>query len=434
MTLRYMALYLVAPFCITLATAVYAGIHISPVGKGWARNSINTAIFRQSAVTSHGRFQYTAYYDPEGNVVLARRKPGSNQWNIHKTQYKGNARDAHNVICIGVDGNGLLHVAWDHHGGPLRYAQGKAPGSLELTDQMPMTGRDEAHVTYPEFYNLPDGDLLMMYRSGASGAGDTMLDRWDHVHGRWVVVQHPLISGEGERNAYTNQIAIGPDGAWHTTWCWRETGDVATNHDICYARSSDDGKTWTRSDGKMYTLPITQDNAEVIRRIPQDRELINTTTTCLDAKGRPMTAGYWREADSPFPQYRLLWFDGFVWRMSRISDRREDFSLTGGGTKRVPISRPKLAVSRKGAVYMFFRDDLRGSRVSVAISEDPYHAKWRFLDLTNESVGFWEPNYDVQRWMRAQEIDLFVERTGQGDGETLEQEAPQDVRILEWKP
>ncbi|MCC6485458.1 MAG: BNR repeat-containing protein [Armatimonadetes bacterium] len=418
----------------TLPAAAHIQTRTLNVGDGWARNSINTSIFRQSALCSHGHLQYVSYYDQDGRVVLARRRMPSGKWQILRTQYTGNVRDAHNGISIGVDGSGLVHIAWDHHGGPLHYAQGKAPDSLELTEQMPMTGVDETHVTYPEFFTLPDGDLLMMYRSGSSGNGDVMLNRWDHRRRTWSIVHHPFISGQAQRNAYTNQIAVGSDGSLHITWCWRETGDAATNHDICYARSCDTGKTWTRSDGTIYTLPITQDTAEVIRRIPQGRDLINTTTTCLDTAGHPMMAGYWREADSPCPQYRLVWFDGKGWRMSRITDRDQDFRLSGLGTKRVPISRPKLAADKQGRVYMLFRDELRRNRVSVALSEDPAHARWRFFDLADDSVGLWEPNYDVERWHRTGELHIFVQRVGQGDGEKLEDVAPQPVRVLIWKP
>jgi len=34
-----------------------------------------------------------------------------------------------------------------------------------------------------------------------------MLNRYDIRMQTWAVVQHPLIHGEGERNAYTNQMA-----------------------------------------------------------------------------------------------------------------------------------------------------------------------------------------------------------------------------------
>jgi hypothetical protein len=84
-------------------------------------------------------------------------------------------RDAHNAIGIAVDGRGVLHVAWDHHNSPLRYARGIAPGSLELGETIPMTGRRETRVTCPEFYNLADGGLLFIYRDGASGSGNLLM-------------------------------------------------------------------------------------------------------------------------------------------------------------------------------------------------------------------------------------------------------------------
>jgi hypothetical protein len=49
-------------------------------------------------------------------------------------------------------------------------------------------------------------------------------------------------------------------------------------------------------------------------------------------------------------------------------------------------------------------------------------------------VGSWEPSYDTERWKKDRVLHLFVQRTGQGDGETLEELAPQPVYILEWKP
>ena len=44
---------------------------------------------------------------------------------------------------------------------------------------------------------------------------------------------------------------------------------VETNHDLCYARSLDGGKTWQRSDGTAYQLPITAATAEIAWKIPQ---------------------------------------------------------------------------------------------------------------------------------------------------------------------
>lgn len=85
-----------------------------------------------------------------------------------------------------------------------------------------------------------------------------------------------------------------------------------------------------------------------------------------DAEGHPYIVTYWRDADSEVPQYRLVWNDGKGWQNRQIMNRSQGFSLKGGGTKMIPVSRPRIAVD-KGKAYFVFRDAERGSRVSMAI-------------------------------------------------------------------
>ena len=407
------------------------------IGSGWARNSVNAVIFRHSSVITHGDVQFAAYYDQESRVVLARREGGRKGWETVTTALKGRTNDAHNAISLGVDGTGVLHIAWDHHSSPLRYVRGgMSPGSLELTDPLAMTGKKEGHVTYPEFYSLPGGDLLCIYRDGGSGNGNLMLNRYDVGAGVWHQVQDGLLDGEGERNAYW-QFAVDTSGSLHLSWVWRESGDVATNHDLCYARSSDGGVTWERSSGEAYELPITAANAEYACRIPQRSELINQTAMCADSHGKPYIATYWREAESEVPQYRLVWRDDAGWHSRPVSQRTTPFTLSGGGTRRIPISRPQIVVRTFGETtraVMLFRDVERGSRVSAAVCEDLAAFEWTVLDLTSQSVGMWEPSYDPIRWEQDGSLHIFVQTVGQGDGERLEDLAAQPVSILEWKP
>jgi len=151
---------------------------ITVIDSAWANNSVNTVIFRKNSLVTFNRVQYAAYYDNEQFVVLAKRQTGASKWQIQRTVYKGDATDAHKDICIMVDGAGYLHVAWGHHNQPLNYALSKSPGSLELSDRSAMTGNRENKVTYPEFYKLPDGDILFLYRDGASGNGDLIMNRY----------------------------------------------------------------------------------------------------------------------------------------------------------------------------------------------------------------------------------------------------------------
>lgn len=256
-------------------------------------------------MVTHKSGQYTAFYDPGGHVVLAKRELGSDQWQVRKTPYRGNVKDAHNVISL-----------------------------------------------------LPDGNLIFLYRRGASGNGNLMMNRYDTKTPPWTALQHAFVNAEGERNAYW-QMCIDAAGTLHLSWVWRETADVATNHDIAYAKSSDGGKTWQKSTGERYDLPITQATAEYAARVPQNHELINTTSMCANRKGRPYIVTYWRDADADLPQYRLVYPDGTGWQNSQIGQRKTPFRRSGGGSKRIPISRPRIAVDSTGqtdAAYMLFGD------------------------------------------------------------------------------
>ena len=405
-----------------------------PTGKrGYSQTSVNTAVFRKNSIVTHNGIQYIAFYDENEYLTLGKRELGSARWTFYLSQYKGNCKDAHNVISIMVDGEGFLHVAFNHHGSSLNYCRSIRPGSLILGNKEIMVGRDENDVTYPEFYRLTNGDLIFVYRSGESGRGNLIMNRYDVETKKWHRVQDVLIDGEKERNAYW-QLYIDNANTIHVSWVWRETPDVATNHDLCYACSHDGGVTWEKSTGEKYRLPITVRNAEYVWYIPQNSELINQTGMCADDKGNPYIATYWRDRDSSVPQYRLVWLEGKEWKMQHVSHREMPFSLSGGGTKKIPISRPQIVMKNKGGeahFYYIFRDEERGNTVSVATKHDLEESKWKITDLTDFTVGAWEPTYDTELWREEHKLHLFVQHTDQGDGEKTSLLSPQPVYILE---
>ena len=412
------------------------GVTLTTVADGWANNSVNVVVFRKNALVTHNNWQYTAFYDADRYVVLGKRKQGSTQWELKRTSYQGNTADAHNTISLMVDGDGYLHLAWDHHNHPLRYCRSTSPGSLELTGKMPMTGQLEERVSYPEFYKLPNGNLLFLYRNGQSGQGNLVINRYDLRTQQWKNLHSNLIDGENQRNAYW-QACVDSKGALHISWVWRESPDVASNHDLAYARSADGGITWERSTGEKYRLPITAATAEYACRIPQKSELINQTSMFADEKGMPYIATYWREANSTVPQYHLVYADGKQWQVQDLGFRKTPFSLSGGGTKRIPIARPQIMVWRKGrnvAAVMVFRDAERSDKVSVALKNDITKGNWQLTDLTAQPVGSWEPSYDTEWWKQKKILQLFVQRVEQVDGEGKANIPPQPVQVLECKP
>ena len=211
---------------------------------------------------------------------------------------------------------------------------------------------------------------------------------------------------------------------------------METNHDLCYARSSDGGKTWEKSTGEKYTLPINALNAEYACMIPQRSELINQTSMTADKSGNPYIVTYWREQGSDVPQYRMVWNDGEKWNRQQITNRTTPFSLSGGGTKMIPVARPRLVIEEKGnnkRAYCIYRDEERGSKVSMAYSDNIEQGVWSYSDLSDFSVDAWEPSLDTGLWMKSGKLHLFVQKSTQGDGEIATKSGEEMVYVMEVK-
>ncbi|RAV98259.1 neuraminidase [Pseudochryseolinea flava] len=400
------------------------------IAKGWSQTSVNATIFRRNSIVSHNEYQYVAFYDSTAAVVLAKRKLTSNDWEIVRTRYTGNVADAHNVIAIGVDALGYIHMAWDHHGNHLNYCVSKVPESLDMGDKVSMIGQDETNVTYPEFYRLRNGNLLFVYRDGASGNGNMVMNRYDASARRWDRVQSNLIDGEGKRNAYW-QLCVSGKGTIHVSWVWRETSNVESNHDLLYAKSEDEGKTWRNSSGKAYVLPIREVSAERMASIPEKSDLINQTSIITDASDNPYTVTYYRKPGDSAPQFYVHYLKKNHWYSTRVGFRKTDFSLSGAGSRSIPVSRPQVLFDdlRQKLVVIFRDEDFGGKAVMAQASVRDF--QWEITELTRHSLDRWEPSYDTELWRTQNILHFYVQKVAQGSGEKSVAIPAQPVRVLE---
>jgi hypothetical protein len=97
-------------------------------------------------------------------------------------------------------------------------------------------------VTYPEFYNFPNSDeLLVFYRSGHSGRGSEFASHFDATTGKWTSVTPdgkslvsgrivPGVNGDFEVNPYLYTLVFDVAGNLHMTWNWRTTMVTSGRH------------------------------------------------------------------------------------------------------------------------------------------------------------------------------------------------------------
>jgi hypothetical protein len=405
----------------------------SEVGLGWSHTSVNATVFRKNSVVSTKNYQFIAYYDSTATVVLARRKQNSNQWEIKPTQYKGNVNDAHNSISLMADGEGYLHVSWDHHNNPLHYCRGLEPDGLELGKMEPMVGELENIVSYPEFYRLSNGDLLFAYRDGSPGNGNLVLNRYDLKTRKWRRLQSNLIDGQEQRNAYW-QIFSDASGTIHISWVWRENPDVKSNHDLCYARSKDGGLTWENSKGESYRIPINAETAEMVCPIPQNSNLINQTSMTADSEGNPYIATYYKLSGDSCTQFHVIYYENGCWKSTVATHRTLDFELGGVGSRSIPVSRPQILIKERNGrktVYMVYRDEEESNNIILSSANVEEKMEWKSKIISPYPVDRWEPSFDTELWRAHQKLNLYFQKVGQGQGETSVGLEPQMAGILE---
>ncbi|TWT97639.1 hypothetical protein Pla108_17910 [Botrimarina colliarenosi] len=413
-------------------------VSIVPIGGAFAANSMNHVAFRQNSLKTIGDQQFAAYYDDNGLVTVARRTHGSAQWDEFSTIYTDNnsgLTDDHNVIAFGVDGDGYMHLSWGMHNDDLRYIKstqpvtGAAPIAFGAEIDM-VAPLDEGLVTYPQFYDLPGGDLLFMYRTGGSGNGDTQVNRYDNATASWSALHRPLfdgsIAGDGlpSVNNYPNTLAFDSQGAIHFSWTVRDTPDFQTNKNLYYAKSTDNGATWQRSDGSFYPLPFGEIHSEIAVAIPEQSSLINQASMTTDANDLPVMATWWApgaQQGNHTRQYMLVYNDGTDWQTSQITNRAPE-PKQGASTVR-DLARPIVVVDDEDRVIVAMRYDERGDVITIAHSED--RVNWDFVDLSTEGLGTYEPNYDVDLWKRENKLHLLYQPVGLG-------QANSTLSVLEW--
>lgn len=406
-------------------------------GDAWAGSSVNVLAGVRQSLYTHSVHQYAAYYNSRGQLVVAKRRLGEDQWNRAVTGFTGNVVDAHNYISLVVDGDGYLHLAWDHHNNALNYARSTAPGSLKF-ERQPMVGSLEQSVTYPQFYHLPNGDLLLQYRDGGSGHGSLVMNRYATASQRWQRVHSALLDGEGQRSAYWD-MALDTAGLLHLAWTWRETPDVASNHDLMYARSDDLGKTWKNFDGEPLAVPMTAASVEPVKVIAQNHKLMNPPQVAADRWSQPFISSYWAATEPSAPAYHVLFGGKQGWQDFRGPEAKTNFELSGMGTRRPPWSRAALLVEsdwERSWFHLVYRDDHAGGAVLATTVADLATPRWQTRVLMDHNSGAWEPSFDPQQWQRLKQVQMLWQPVDQLDGNDQQAAAagPGNIGVLVWSP
>ncbi|KAG9501822.1 hypothetical protein J7337_007515 [Fusarium musae] len=266
---------------------------------------LNGVSYQEDALITYGDYQYITFYEtaPAGYlhhfVKVGRRKvsPSVGDWEfLTLDDYTQKTMDGHNMISMGISGDGKIHLSFDHHDVPINYRISRTGIARDVPSQWnsdlfgpvvhELAGSQGPYspLTYPRFEPLSNGDLLLEFRIGQSGSGDSYIHRYSSSTGEWQAYGM-YIQGD-DNNAYINGLDY-QDGKLYTSWTVRETPNADTNHGVYFAYSNDDGKTWFNTNGTKLAKPIsTSDDSTLIWDVPQNSRMVNQEGQLIDTKGR----------------------------------------------------------------------------------------------------------------------------------------------------
>lgn len=392
---------------------------------------VNGQSFQQNAVETFNGYQYTTYYDAERRLCVARRSLKSNDWEVIRfSDYHFKGNDTHNVSVIGIaPRDGTIHMAFDHHGHPLHYRVSRKGVALkpkkvawtgdlfsEITSELE-PGKKLLRVTYPRFLRTPEGDLQFGYRIGGSGNGDKCLADYDAKTGTWsgfgtFAGWQGTYGGSTNRNAYLNGLTYDRKGYLHASWCWRESGDPMTNHDLVYAWSKDHGKTWLNNDGLPVglrgTRPVTLDTpgARVVE-IPMNRGLMNAMTQATDSRNQlhiitfhlPDTVP--QQPDWITTRSKARYFH--YWRDSKGHWHRNEIDFIG--------SRPQLWFDKNDNAYFVFVGDRYHPSPHLSIAAASARNRWSDWKVIHKEPGKFSGQPQVDRYARPNVLSIYIQKT-----------------------
>ena len=277
-------------------------------------------------------------------IVRQGRRQADGQWTWTAKTIEGRTLDSpwHTAPSIAVDHENFVHAVYNMHNMPWQYSVSREPGSIDVFDfrgdalsliqlgavqyfnQTPFPALGTAaipgtQITYPTFFSDRKGDLWVTYRFALKpkrtwseriyGCGiaryDTATRSWTAIGGKVPIGPEDAALGSSNTGSadtiafcsnpgwWANEIRLWFDDAntMHVVWSWSDyinSNDPHKRREFhAYARSSDGGQTFTRSDGAPYKLPIDLDSSELVSPTPDH---YGGTSLTGDRAGNPIIA------------------------------------------------------------------------------------------------------------------------------------------------
>ncbi len=353
-----------------LTPFIGANLDMLPVKFGNMYN-YNSAAFIQNNVVKAGGYIYICGNAQGQRPYVFKKSINGGEWSYFDlTNVAGNplarptADDSHNAYCMTVTKDGYIIISGNMHADPCRAVISDNPHNINSWSAI--TYSDNAEITYPRLTLLPNGKTRVFWREGSSQAGQYYTALFNDS-AKAFEAKLKLIETDLNSNAYEQRIGVGLDNSLHLCWGYRTASSSAdSNYGLFYAKSMDNGLTWTNADGTInYPLPLNEANCEKIADIAQFSGYVNQNGGAVDRDGKYHTC-LWQHDSNNNTQIMHIWFDGTAWQTEQVT--RFNFHIdTSDAYMDGSMNRPLIACTRYGKTYVFYRTNEGGMEGQVRV-------------------------------------------------------------------
>lgn len=422
-----------------LAPAVYAGV-IPIAMDNQYQHTANGTIAGESMFT----YQYSgSWYQvlvfpvwdtgtPESRPYITKRQLPEGKWEtpVNLRTALGNAAmgDTHQVLAVGVDKNGYIHVMGNTHNDPMRYCRSNNPNDIStwtnLTPSNNATalvpanwtfglGTYENSTTYQKLVRQVGGtdELFVVFRdtnNSLPGGGTTSNSRifiykynagtqtWSNPLGNGVPLLDGTVGSRAPVGPYLGRVAADRIGRFHIFYAWKyDTGVSETAYEdleyICYDSVNN---TIKKADGTTLTAPIEENEGDQILNTASDTDVgLAYRYGEVDSNNRPHILYHFPNTPGPGTNRHAYW-NGTTWITNNFNDAMwtisydEDISLVAIGTRMYAIT---------GAIG--------GIRAIDVTPGDAMYGKRNFL-IADMELAKWKSGWDTQALLLRNELHL----------------------------
>jgi hypothetical protein len=175
---------------------------------------------------------------------------------------------------------------------------------------------------------------------------------------------------------------------------------------------------------------MTLANSDYIMHIPTNSTFATWPQLFADLSGNPYTSGLW-DTSTGIPQHRVVWRREGKWELRQLGNRTMPFCAYGGGVMSYPYSYSEifsqLKEGRERFYYIFYDIDF-GEQSILAVSDDLFDNQWKYYKLCDRAdMG----RRDLELWKSSSRLQMFFQRTKQGNHETPVPYEPQMIYVLD---